>query len=104
MREIKTGRISIHVSNANHQTKMKTASATARLTSLEDHFRSMEGQTNLRMDCLCLIASGNDNAGATLGWEETEEFAALAIRSIESLLTDETSEVRAAFKAAGVTF
>ena len=60
--------------------------------------------SDARMDCLCLIGSGRDNAGATLGWEETEEFAALAIRSIQCLLTDETSEVQAAFKAAGVTF
>ena len=85
-------------------TATTSTSAIARLASLEDHFRSMEDQATLRMDCLCLIASGNDNAGATLGWEETEEFAALAIRSIQCLLADETSEIQAAFKAAGVTF
>jgi len=82
---------------------MKATSAISRLAILEDHFRSMES-SDARMDCLCLIGSGRDNAGATLGWEETEEFAALAIRSIQCLLTDETSEVQAAFKAAGVTF
>jgi hypothetical protein len=78
--------------------------ATVRLASLENHFHSMKGQSILRMECLCLIASGSDNARATLGWEETEELAALTIRSIESLLEDQTSEVQAAFKAAGVTF
>jgi hypothetical protein len=85
-------------------TATTSTSAIARLASLEDHFRSMEDQATLRMDCLCLIASGNDNAGATLGWEETEEFAALAIRSIQGLLGEMPSEIQAAFKSAGVTF
>jgi hypothetical protein len=76
---------------------------TARLANLEDHFRAMDS-SDTRMDCLCIIASGYDNAGATLGWEETEDFAAFAIRSIESRLTDEASEIQAAFKAAGVKF
>lgn len=83
---------------------MKTASALIRLRNLEEHFRAMD-DSQFRMDCLCLIASGGDNAGDTIGWDETEEFAELAIRSIESLLCDEESqEIKSAFKAAGVKF
>lgn len=80
-------------------------STTARrqLTNLENHFRSMES-SDTRMDCLCLIAAGVDNANNTLGWEETEENAALAIRSIECALETQSEAVQLAFKALGITF
>ena len=80
-----------------------TTTARRQLTNLEDHFRSME-YSDTRMDCLCLIAAGVDNANDTLGWEETEENAALAIRSIECSLESQSEAVQSAFKALGISF
>jgi hypothetical protein len=82
-------------------TRMSTT-ARQRLTEITDHFVSMEN-SDLRMDCLVLIASGVDNANDTLGWSETEEHAALAIRSIECLLETESEVVQSAFKSLGIS-
>jgi hypothetical protein len=77
--------------------------ARRQLTNLQDHFRLMEA-SDTRMDCLCLIAAGVDNANDTLGWEETEDNAALVIRSIECSLESQSESVRAEFKALGISF
>ena len=73
------------------------------LTALTDRFREMD-DSDLRMDCLLVLAAGDDNAGDTLGWEETEDFFLLSLKSVECLLSsDETSEaVKAEFHAAGI--
>lgn len=80
-----------------------TDTARRQLSNLEDHFVSMES-SDIRMDCRILIAAGVGNANDTLGWGETEEHAALAIRSIECLLETESEAVQAEFKALGLSF
>lgn len=80
-----------------------TTTARQLLSEITEHFVSME-KSDIRMDCRVLIASGVDNANDTLGWGETEEHAALAIRSIECLLETESEAVQSAFKALGITF
>jgi hypothetical protein len=78
--------------------------AYTKLQNLTDHFRAIEDDSELRMDCLLVLASADDNAGATLGWEETEAFFDFSLRSVSDILSDESPEVQAAFKAVGVTF
>jgi hypothetical protein len=77
--------------------------ARRQLTNLQDHFRSME-YSDIQMDCILLIAAGVDNANETLGWEETEENAALAIRSIECSLETQSKAVQSAFKDLGISY
>lgn len=76
--------------------------------AIEGYFRDLRRNDDLpdslSMNCLCLVASGMQNASMTLGWEdESEAFHSLAIRSIESLLSEESEDVRTEFRKIGIS-
>ena len=76
--------------------------------ALEQYFadlrRSEDLPDSISMDCLCLVASGMQNASMTLGWgDESEAFHSLAIRSIECLLSEESAAVKAEFLKLGLS-
>lgn len=58
------------------------------------------------MECACALCAGEQNAADTIGWDRqgTEEFAHLAILSIESCLQDKSDGAKAAFRAFGVYY
>jgi hypothetical protein len=86
---------------------MTNYSATKQLQDLMDYCRDLDESTtessSLRMDCLCLIASGEDNTLETLGHDAsyTEEGARFTLRSIEDIITDASPEVQAVFRSQG---
>jgi hypothetical protein len=92
----------------NQPTKMYNA--TKQLQDLIDHCRNLDDSTrelsDLRMDCLCFIASGEDNTIATLGNDacDTEEGAAFTLLSMQSLVEDQSDAVKAVFQSQGFKY
>jgi hypothetical protein len=82
--------------------------ATQQLQDLLDHCRNLDDSTrelsDLRMDCLCFIGSGEDNTIATLGYDacDTEEGASLTLRSMQSIMETQSPEVIAIFASQGL--
>ena len=78
------------------------------ICKLEEHFMDLRRidalPDDLSMNCLCLVASGMQNARETLGWDESQEWNELAIRSVECLLSDESDEVISEFRKVGITY
>jgi hypothetical protein len=87
---------------------MKTS--TQQLQELLDYCRELDDSTAensaIRMDCLCLIASGEDNTIATLGYDacDTEEGANFTLRSMQSIMETQSPEVIAIFASQGLNY
>jgi hypothetical protein len=85
-------------------------SATQQLQDLIDYCRDLDDSTressDLRMDCLCFIAGGEDNTIATLGYDacDTEEGAAFTLLSMQSLVEDQSDAVKAVFQSQGFKY
>jgi len=87
---------------------MKTAKQ--QLQDLQEHCSNLDESTyelsDIRMDCLCFIGSGEDNTIATLGYDacDTEEGAAYTLLSMRSIMEEQSDAVIAIFRSQGFDY
>ena len=74
------------------------------LENVREYFRVMDDKFETRIDGLCLIMSGEQNANAMNPSADIEEHSKLVISSICSLLGEESQAVQKAFASQGINF
>lgn len=100
----------LQLSDERQLTNNTMKSATQQLRNLLDHCRNLDDSTressDLRMDCLCFIGSGEDNTIATLGYDacDTDEGSAFTLSSMQSIMEDQSDAVKSVFISQGFNY
>tara|TARA_R110000868_G_scaffold354426_2_gene615719 strand:- start:628 stop:948 length:321 start_codon:yes stop_codon:yes gene_type:complete len=96
--------------NARNQPTNNMKSSLQLIQDLLDHCRNLDDSTrelsDLRMDCICFIAAGEENTVATLGYDacDTEEGSAFTLSSMQSIMEDQSDAVKAVFVSQGFKY